>query len=96
MTAEVDLSQLFGQQQGRPNPEYERAAKAFTDAVIAYERRSFAQAGFFGPVICCCDPYYDWDAPHPAQVGCPVPNHGTQAVDRESGALYMFGIPEAW
>jgi len=92
---EVDLSQLFGQQQ-RMSPEYEAAHKAFTEAVIAYEKRSFGSAGFFAPVICCCYPRYDWDAPHPAQVGCPVPNHGTQQADRETGALYMFGIPREW
>jgi len=91
---EVDLSQLFGQP--RPDPAREAAEKAFLDAVTAYERQSFASAAFFGPVLCCCDPYYDWDAPHPAQVGCPVPNHGSQAVDRDTGALYMLGIPRHW
>jgi hypothetical protein len=92
---EVDLSQLFGQQ-GRPSPEYVKAAEAFNQAVMAYERQLFASAAFFGPIICCCDPHYDWDEPRPAQMHCPVPNHGTQQADRETGALYMFRVPKHW
>jgi len=89
------LAAMLAAQQGQAvNPAYEAAEKAFHDAVHRFERESYAQVQFWGPVICACERRYDWGDPGAPQQGCVV--HGFVMTDRHTGAVFLFGIPEHW
>lgn len=88
------IAAMLAQQGGMPNPEFKAAQDRFMEAVREFERKSYAQVQFFGPILCACVREYEWGDPSPPQQGCVV--HGYLMTDRETGAVYQFGIPKKW